>query len=123
MVDEHTLVLVISQSGETADTIAALRECKARGAKVIGIVNVVGSTIAKLADFTLYTFAGPEIAVATTKGYTTQLTVLYLFALYMAEKLGRIDAESYTALVKELQHPCTWPKSSGALMRRATPPW
>ena len=104
MVDEHTLVLVISQSGETADTIAALRECKARGAKVIGIVNVVGSTIAKLADLTLYTFAGPEIAVATTKGYTTQLTVLYLFALYMAEKLGRIDAESYTALVKELQH-------------------
>ena len=104
MVDEHTLVLVISQSGETADTIAALKECKARGAKVIGIVNVVGSTIAKLSDRTLYTFAGPEIAVATTKGYTTQLTVLYLFALYMAEKLGRIDAESYTALVKELQH-------------------
>ena len=104
MVDEHTLVLVISQSGETADTIAALKECKARGAKVIGIVNVVGSTIAKLADFTLYTFAGPEIAVATTKGYTTQLTVLYLFALYMASMLGRIDAESYTALVKELQH-------------------
>ncbi len=104
MVDEHTLVLVISQSGETADTIAALRECKARGAKVIGIVNVVGSSIAKLADLTLYTFAGPEIAVATTKGYTTQLTVLYLFALYVAEKLGRIDAESYAALVKELQH-------------------
>ncbi len=104
MVDEHTLVLVISQSGETADTIAALRECKARGAKVIGIVNVVGSTIAKLSDHVLYTFAGPEIAVATTKGFTTQLTVLYLFALYMAEKLGRIDAESYTALVKELQH-------------------
>ena len=104
MVDEHTLVLVISQSGETADTIAALKECKARGAKVIGIVNVVGSTIAKLSDHVLYTFAGPEIAVATTKGYTTQLTVLYLFALYAAEKLGRIDAESYTALVKELQH-------------------
>ena len=104
MVDEHTLGLVISQSGETADTIAALKECKARGAKVIGIVNVVGSTIAKLSDHVLYTFAGPEIAVATTKGYTTQLTVLYLFALYAAEKLGRIDAESYTALVKELQH-------------------
>ncbi len=104
MVDEHTLVLVISQSGETADTIAALKECKARGAKVIGIVNVVGSTIAKLADHVLYTFAGPEIAVATTKGYTTQLTVLYLFALYLAEKLGRIDADSYAALVKELQH-------------------
>ncbi len=104
MVDERTLVLVISQSGETADTIAALKECKARGAKVIGVVNVVGSTIAKLSDHVLYTFAGPEIAVATTKGYTTQLTVLYLFALYLAEKLGRIDAESYAALVKELQH-------------------
>ncbi len=104
MVDDHTLVLVISQSGETADTIAALKECRARGAKVIGVVNVVGSTIAKLADHTLYTFAGPEIAVATTKGYTTQLAVLYLFALYVSDKLGRIDAESYAALVKELQH-------------------
>ncbi len=104
MVDEHTLVLVISQSGETADTIAALRECKSRGAKVIGIVNVVGSTIAKLSDHVLYTFAGPEIAVATTKGYTTQLTVLYLFALYAAGKLGRMDADRYAALVRELQH-------------------
>ena len=103
MVDEHTLVLVVSQSGETADTIAALKECKSRGAKVIGIVNVVGSTIAKLSDHVLYTFAGPEIAVATTKGYTTQLAVLYLFALYAAAKLGRIGPERYDALVKELQ--------------------
>ena len=102
MVDEHTLVLVISQSGETADTIAALKECKSRGAKVIGIVNVVGSTIAKIADHTLYTFAGPEIAVATTKGYTTQLAVLYLFALYAADKLGKVSAERYSALVREL---------------------
>ncbi len=104
MVDEHTLVLVISQSGETADTIAALRECKARGAKVIGIVNVVGSTVAKLADHTLYTWAGPEIAVATTKGFTTQLAVLYLFALYAAEKLGTVSAGRYEALVRELRH-------------------
>ena len=103
MVDEHTLVLVISQSGETADTIAALRECRSRGAKIIGIVNVVGSTIAKLADHTLYTWAGPEIAVATTKGYTTQLTVLYLFALYAAEKLGRLQKSEYAALVKSLK--------------------
>ena len=103
MVDEHTLVLVVSQSGETADTIAALKECRNRGAKVIGIVNVVGSTIAKLSDQVLYTFAGPEIAVATTKGYTTQLVVLYLFALYAASKLGRIGMERYDALVKELQ--------------------
>ena len=102
MVDEHTLVLVISQSGETADTIAALKECKSRGATVLGIVNVVGSTIAKLADHTLYTWAGPEIAVATTKGYTTQLAVLYLFALYAADRLGRIDGARYKALVHEL---------------------
>ena len=102
MIDEHTLVLVISQSGETADTIAALKECRARGAKIIGIVNVVGSTIAKLADHTLYTWAGPEIAVATTKGYTTQLAVLYLLALYIAERLGRIDGKDYSSLVKKL---------------------
>ncbi|MBQ6372167.1 MAG: glutamine--fructose-6-phosphate transaminase (isomerizing) [Oscillospiraceae bacterium] len=103
MVDEHTLVLVISQSGETADTIAALKECRSRGAKIIGIVNVVGSTIAKLADHTLYTWAGPEIAVATTKGYTTQLAVLYLFALYAAKKLGRIDKETYSSLLHSLK--------------------
>ena len=103
MVDEHTLVLVVSQSGETADTIAALRECRARGATIIGIVNVVGSTIAKLADHTLYTWAGPEIAVATTKGYTTQLTVLYLFALYAAEKLGCLSQEDYAAFVRDLR--------------------
>ena len=102
MVDEHTLVLVISQSGETADTIAALKECRARGATILGIVNVVGSTIAKLADHTLYTWAGPEIAVATTKGYTTQLAVLYLFAVYAAGKLGRIGEAEYAACVREL---------------------
>lgn len=102
MVDEHTLVLVISQSGETADTIAALKECRRRGATIIGIVNVVGSTIAKLADHTLYTWAGPEIAVATTKGFTTQLAVLYLLSLYIADKLGRIEPERYDALIREL---------------------
>ena len=102
MVDEHTLVLVISQSGETADTVAALKECRSRGAKIIGVVNVVGSTIAKLADHTLYTWAGPEIAVATTKGYTTQLAVLYLLAIYIAEKLGRLDEKTCAALTKKL---------------------
>ena len=102
MIDEYTLVLVISQSGETADTIAALKECRSCGAKIIGIVNVVGSTIAKLADHTLYTWAGPEIAVATTKGYTTQLAVLYLFAVYAAEKLGRLSGKAYAATVKQL---------------------
>lgn len=72
LIDEHTLLIVLSQSGETADTIAAMKECKNRGAKTLAIVNVVGSTIANIADHTLYTWAGPEIAVATTKGYTTR---------------------------------------------------
>ncbi len=100
IIDEHTLLIVISQSGETADTIAALKECKQRGARTLAIVNVVGSTISKLADSVLYTWAGPEIAVATTKGYTTQLAVLDLFAVYMAERLGRIDEMRYNNLVK-----------------------
>ena len=73
IVDEHTLLIAVSQSGETADTIAAIRECKAHGARVLTIVNVVGSTVAKLGDYVMYTWAGPEIAVATTKGYTTQI--------------------------------------------------
>lgn len=103
LIDKHTLLIVLSQSGETADTIAAMKECKSRGAKTIAIVNVVGSTIAKLADHALYTWAGPEIAVATTKGYTTQLAVLYLFALYMSKKLGRIEEERYLQLLSSLK--------------------
>ena len=102
LIDEHTLLIVISQSGETADTIAALKECRKRGAKVLAIVNVVGSTIAKLADWTLYTWAGPEIAVATTKGYTTQLTVLFLLAVSLGRRLGRVDEEQYPALLYDL---------------------
>ena len=102
IIDEHTLVIVLSQSGETADTIAAMKECKKRGAKTLAIVNVVGSTIANIADHTLYTWAGPEIAVATTKGYTTQVSVLYLFALYVAEKMNRIDEELYKRLLTSL---------------------
>ena len=103
IIDEHTLLIVLSQSGETADTIAAMKECKARGAKTLAIVNVVGSTIAKLADHTLYTWAGPEIAVATTKGYTTQVSVLYLFALYTAKKLNRIENKVYEKLLKVIE--------------------
>ena len=103
IVDEHTLVIVISQSGETADTIAAMKECQRRGAKALAIVNVVGSTIAKIADYTLYTWAGPEIAVATTKGYTTQLTVLYLFALYAAKSLGAVEGKEYKRLLTALR--------------------
>ena len=103
ILDEHTLLIVLSQSGETADTIAALRECARRGAKTLAIVNVVGSTIARLADHTLYTWAGPEIAVATTKGYTTQLAVLYLFALYLGRRLGRVEEARFQALLGELR--------------------
>ena len=110
LIDEHTLLIVLSQSGETADTIAAMRECQRRGAKTLAIVNVVGSTIAKIADWCLYTWAGPEIAVATTKGYTTQLTVLYLFALYAAKKMETVDDSTWRkhlsalkALPKQIQ--------------------
>ena len=83
MVDENTLVLVISQSGETADTLAALREAKRRGARTLSIVNVVGSSIANESDDVIYTWAGPEIAVATTKAYSAQLAVVYLLTVYM----------------------------------------
>ena len=102
IIDEHTLLIVISQSGETADTIAAMRECRSKGAKALAIVNVVGSTIAKSADWTLYTWAGPEIAVATTKGYTTQLAVLFLLAMHIGRKLGRLDDERYPALLYDI---------------------
>lgn len=103
LIDEHTLIIVLSQSGETADTIAAMKECQRLGAKALAIVNVVGSTVANLADYTLYTWAGPEIAVATTKGYTTQLTALYLFAIYAAQKLSRISNAECEALIKSLE--------------------
>ncbi|MBR4692311.1 MAG: glutamine--fructose-6-phosphate transaminase (isomerizing) [Oscillospiraceae bacterium] len=102
LIDEHTLLIVISQSGETADTIAAMKECRSRGAKALAIVNVVGSTIAKTADWTLYTWAGPEIAVATTKGYTTQLAVLFLLAMSMGRKLGALTEERYPALLYDI---------------------
>ena len=103
LIDSHTLLIVISQSGETADTIAAMKECKERGAKALAIVNVVGSTIAKLADYTVYTWAGPEIAVATTKGYTTQLSVLYMLSLLFADQLGCIDEAEYKKRIRALQ--------------------
>ena len=107
LLGSDTLVIVISQSGETADTIAALRECKARGARTLAIVNVVGSTVAKLADDVLYTWAGPEIAVATTKGYTTQVAMLSLLAVYMAKALGPLDSSRYRELVAGL---CSLPE-------------
>ena len=103
VVDEHNLVIIISQSGETADTLAALREAKRLGAKTLAVVNVVGSAIAKTADQTIYTWAGPEIAVATTKAFSTQLAVVYLLAAYMAKQLGTMDDATYRAWVEALE--------------------
>ena len=102
IVDEHTLVVVISQSGETLDTMAALREAKRLGSKVLAIVNVVGSSIARESDVVLYTWAGPEIAVATTKAYTTQLAVLNLLGLYFARKLDTIETEEYRNILDQM---------------------
>lgn len=103
IVDEDTLVIIISQSGETADSLAALREARSRGVKVIGIVNVVGSSIAREADNVMYTWAGPEISVATTKAYSTQLAALYLLALHFGKVRGTIGKEEYKELVGELK--------------------
>ena len=102
IVTEHTLCIVISQSGETIDTLAAMREAKRLGARVLSIVNVVGSTIARESDDVLYTWAGPEIAVATTKAYSTQLAVIYLICLKFAEMMGRMSEEEYARIVTEL---------------------
>ena len=103
IVTDRTLALVISQSGETIDTLAAMREAKRLGARILSIVNVVGSTIARESDDVLYTWAGPEIAVATTKAYSTQLAVVYLLGLYFADLLGRVTKEEYNNLVEELK--------------------
>ena len=88
IINANTLVIVVSQSGETADTLGALREAKQKGAKVLAITNVVGSSVAREADDVIITWAGPEIAVASTKAYSTQLIVFYLLAIYLAQKLG-----------------------------------
>ena len=97
------LAIVISQSGETLDSMAALREAKKRGARILSIVNVVGSSIARESDDVLYTWAGPEIAVATTKAYSTQMAVLNLLGLYFGDIMGTIDLETYTAMVQGIQ--------------------
>ncbi|WP_315453305.1 glutamine--fructose-6-phosphate transaminase (isomerizing) [uncultured Selenomonas sp.] len=102
IVDEHTLLIVVSQSGETSDTLAALKESKRRGAKTLAITNVVGSSIAREADQVVYTWAGPEIAVASTKAYTTQLVLFFMLALYMAEIKKSIAAECTAQLVAQL---------------------
>ena len=103
IVDEHTLTIVISQSGETADTKEAMKEAQRRGSHVISIVNVVGSAIASESDDVIYTWAGPEIAVATTKAYSTQLAVIYLMAIYFGDMLGTITPDEYKNYVSELE--------------------
>lgn len=103
ILDDKTLVIIISQSGETADTLAALRMAKERGCRVLSIVNVVGSTIANESDDVLYTWAGPEIAVASTKAYSTQLAVIYMIALYMADQLGTVSQGDMARYMEDLQ--------------------
>lgn len=103
LLPENALVIVISQSGETADSLAALREAKAHGAKTLAIVNVVGSTIAREADHVFYTLAGPEIAVATTKAYSTQLIASYVLAMEFGRVRGVLEEEKYAAMIAELE--------------------
>lgn len=103
ILDPQTLVIIISQSGETADSLAALREAKAMGSRVLGIVNVVGSSIARESDNVFYTWAGPEISVATTKAYSTQLAALYLLAMKFSSVRGTITNEKLTSMIEQLQ--------------------
>ncbi len=103
IVDEKTLVIVISQSGETSDTLAALKESKRRGAKTLAITNVVGSSIAREADQVIHTWAGPEIAVASTKAYTTQLILMFMLALYMAQIRKTVSPEREKELIEMLK--------------------
>ncbi len=102
-VDEHSLVILVSQSGETADTLAVLRDSKAKGAKILAITNVVGSSISREADEVFYTWAGPEIAVASTKAYTTQITSLYMIALNFAFEKGTINREEYLSTIEKMK--------------------
>ena len=103
IIGERTLAVIISQSGETADSLAALRFAKEKGCRTLSIVNVVGSSIAKLSDDVIYTWAGPEIAVATTKAYSCQLAVLYLLGIYIARQLGTLSDERNQKLIQALQ--------------------
>lgn len=102
LIDEHTLCIYISQSGETADTIAALKLAKSKGAKTIAVANVIGSSITREADYCIYTHAGPEIAVASTKAYTSQVVLLNILALYFAEVLNRVPSSTIDSMKNEL---------------------
>ena len=103
LLDKNGLAIIISQSGETADSLAALREAKAKGVRTLGIVNVIGSSIAREADNVFYTLAGPEISVATTKAYSTQLIASYLLAIQFAKVREEITQEQYDGMIAELQ--------------------
>ena len=103
ILEQDSMVIIISQSGETADSLAALRKAQELGVKVLGVVNVVGSTIAREADNVLYTWAGPEISVATTKAYSTQLSALYLLAMLFGDIRGTIPSEEYVQMLAELK--------------------
>lgn len=102
IINEKTLMIVVSQSGETADTLAALKEAKAKGARVIAVTNVVGSSVAREADDVLYTWAGPEIAVASTKAYVTQLIAMYIIALYLGRLNGNISLDEFRLIRDEM---------------------
>lgn len=102
-IDEKTLFIAVSQSGETLDTLAALREAKRHGARILSVVNVVGSSVARESDDVFYTWAGPEIGVASTKAYTTQLTAFFLMALYMGRLNGKLDDAKYNEVLAELK--------------------
>jgi len=103
LINEKSLFIAISQSGETSDTLAALREAKSKGARVLSVVNVVGSSVARESDDVFYTWAGPEIAVASTKAYTTQLMCMYLIALHMAKEKGVMSQEEYLGYIRDLK--------------------
>lgn len=103
LVTDKSLVIVISQSGETADTLEALKIAKNKGATILSIVNVVGSSIANISDNVLYTWAGPEISVATTKAYSTQLSLIYLVALYISEQIGKVTSDYVSKMLKEIE--------------------
>ena len=115
ILDDRTLVVLVSQSGETADTIAAMREAKSKGAATLSIVNVVGSTIAKESDYCIYSAAGPEIAVATTKAFSTQLVLLYLLAIRFAVQTKKLSEEAGRELVSQIK---TLPDKAGEILKR-----
>jgi len=116
VVSKGDLVIVISQSGETADTLAALRESKRLGAKVLAVTNVVGSSVSREADYVIYTWAGPEIAVASTKAFTTQLAVMYMIAVWLSQKLDTIAEEHRAEILRELK---SMPEKAAKALRAA----